>query len=102
MADKRTRRRTYDVPPAILIGACQAALARIRANIEQQDIERGTIVATIGAGALAPVSELALEIRPEGEGRASLEVTWRARKLGGDKAILRSFLDAVDSLARMK
>jgi hypothetical protein len=100
MAEKLVRRRTYDIPRAALIGVCQAALGRMRAQVEQQDLERGTIVATIGGAGLAPLSELALKIAPEDAGRAGLVVTWRARKLGGDRAILPAFLASVDSLAR--
>jgi hypothetical protein len=100
MAEKLIRRRAYDVPPAILIGYCQTVLGRMRAEVEQQDLERGTIVATVGGAVLAPVSELALKIATEQSGRTSMVVVWRARRLGGDRAILPAFLESVDALAR--
>jgi len=100
MAEKLTRRRTYALSQPALIGCCLTALGRMRADVERQDLERGVIVATIGRGALAPVSELSLTVAPAGEGRAHLAVTWRARRLGGDRAILPAFLESVDSLAR--
>jgi hypothetical protein len=100
MAATLTRRRTYDVTPPVLLGCCQAALARLRAAIERQDLDRGTLVASVGGGVLGPISELSLEVAPEGADRARLTVTWRARKLGGDRTILPSFLASVDALAR--
>jgi hypothetical protein len=99
MAVKRAKLRIYNIPPVALIGCCLTALGRMRAEVEQQDLDAGTIVATIGGGLLGPVSELALKISPAGEGRSSLAVLWRARRLGGDRAILPAFLDSVDSLA---
>ena len=98
MAVTLTRHRTYQVPFHIVWGCCLAALGRMRAQVEQQDLERGVIVATVGAGLLAPVTELALTVAPLDEGRASLSVIWRARKLGGDRVILPVFLESVDSL----
>ena len=100
MARKQTKVRIYNLPPAALVGCCLTALGRMRAHVEQQNLEEGTIVATVGGGALGPVSELALKISPAGEGRSSLSTLWRARRLGGDHAILPAFLDSVDSLAK--
>jgi hypothetical protein len=100
MAARITRRRTYAVPPAVLLGCCQAALARLSARIERQDLEHRTIVAVVGGGALGPSSELNIAIEPLDEGRAHLTVTWQARRLGGDRTVLQSFLTAVDSLSR--
>ena len=100
MATTLTRRRTYHVTPPILLGCCQATLARLHAQIEQQDLARGMIIASIGSGMLGPVSELALQVVPQGADRAHLTVTWRARKLGGDQTILPAFLASVDTLAR--
>ncbi len=95
MASTLIRKRTYAVPPALLLGSCQAALARLRANVEQQDIEQGRIVATVGG------SELKIKVAPLEDGRAHLTVTWHARRLGGDRTVLQSFLASVDSLARI-
>jgi hypothetical protein len=100
MARKQTKVRIYNLPPAALIGCCLTALGRMRAEVEQQNLEDGSIVATVGGGVLGPISELALKISPAGEGRSSLSVLWRARRLGGDHAILPAFLDSVDSLAK--
>jgi hypothetical protein len=100
MARKQTHLRIYNLPPAALIGSCLTALGRMRAEVEQQDLAAGTIVATVGGGALGPVSELTLKVSPAGEGRSSLTVLWRARRLGGDRAILPAFWDSVDSLAK--
>ena len=100
MARKHAMVRIYNLPPAALIGCCLIALGRMRAEVEQQDLDAGKIVATVGGGALGPVSELALKISPAGEGRSSLSVLWRARRLGGDRAILPAFLDSVDSLTK--
>jgi hypothetical protein len=100
MATTLTRQRTYAVSPELLTGACLTALGRMRAQVEQHDLAQGTIVAAIGgSGPLAPASELALVIAPAGAGRSRLMVTWRARRLGGDRAILPAFLASVDSLA---
>jgi hypothetical protein len=101
MAAPLTRQHTYQAQFHTLLGCCLTALGRMRAQVEQQDLERGTIVATIGAGPLASVSELALVIAPLDERRSSLTVTWRARKLGGDRAILPAFINSVESLVRI-
>jgi hypothetical protein len=89
------------VSPAVLLGCCQAALARLRADVEQQDLEHRTIVAAVGGGVLGPVSELKIKVEPLEDGRAHLSVAWQARKLGGDRTVLQSFLTAVDLLARI-
>jgi len=100
MAERLIRHRSYALPPQALIGCCLTALGRMRAQVEQQDLEGGTIVATVGGGGLAPISELALKISPGPDGGARLAVTWRARRLGGDRAILPALLASIDSLAR--
>ncbi len=64
----------------------------------RHDVEQGTIVAVLGAGLLAPISELSLALRPLGAGRTELLVTWQARKHGGDRRLLAVFLGAVDGL----
>ena len=94
MASAVTRKRTYAVSPVMLLGSCQAALARIHGTIERQEIEQGRITATVGG------SELKIKIDPLEDGRAHLTVTWHPRRLGGDRTMLQSFLTAVDSLAR--
>ena len=101
MATTLTRRRTYAVSPAVLFGICMTALGRMRAQVEQQDLARGVIVALVGGtGPLALASELALQIAVTDAGGTSLRVIWRARRLGGDRAILPAFLMSVDSLAK--
>jgi hypothetical protein len=99
MATPQIERRTYRVPFLILYGYCLTALGQMRANNEVQDIERGLIVARVGAGLLAPVSELALTLRPLDAAQTSFSVTWRARRLGGDRTVLRTLIDAIDALA---
>jgi hypothetical protein len=98
MAAAKVERREYSVPLLQLFGICLTALGQLRATIERQDVEQGTVVATIGARSLAPISELSLVLRPLGEGRTALAVTWRARKHGGDRRLLAAFLDAVAAL----
>jgi len=99
MATTLTRQRTYAVSPEVLFGACMTALGRMRAHVERQDPVQGAIVAVVGgSGPLALASELALEIAPASAGRTRLTVIWRARRLGGDRAILPAFLGSVDSL----
>jgi hypothetical protein len=97
-ASQIERRTTYQVMPLQLFGACLTALGQMRAHIERQDVARGTILATVGAGLLAPVSELALALTPIGDRQTLLVTTWRARKRGGDRLILTAFLDAVEAL----
>jgi hypothetical protein len=92
-------RRVYALPPTQLFGICITALGHMRATITRQDVEQGQIVAAIGAGSLAPVSELALTLRPAGENRTELSASWRARKHGGDRRMLAVFLDSVADLA---
>jgi hypothetical protein len=98
MAAVKVERRVYSAPPLQLFGICLTALGQLRAMIERHDVDQGTIVATLGQGLLAPISELALALRPLGEGRTELVATWRARKRGGDRRLLAVFLDSVDQL----
>jgi hypothetical protein len=100
-ASQIERRTTYQVLPLQLFGACLTALGQMRAQIERQDVGRGTIVATVGAGLLAPVSELALVLTPIGERQTLLVTTWWARKRGGDRLVLPAFLDAVEALVAL-
>ena len=98
MASK-VERRVYAVPPHQLFGICVTALGQLRATINHYDIEQGTIIATVGAESLGPSSELALALRPSGDGRTELVATWRAHRRGGDRRMLAVFLDAVAVLA---
>jgi hypothetical protein len=100
MSAAQSRQRTYPIAYEILYGCCLTALGQMRANVERQDIERGTIVATIGGGLLGPVSELALTVAAVAPAEARLAVTWRARARGGDRTILPAFMAAVDMAAR--
>jgi hypothetical protein len=99
MATPHVSRRTYQVAYRLLYGGCLIALGQMRAQVERQDIVRGTIVARIGAGLLAPVSELEIELEMLDEAQTHLAVTWRARARGGDRTILRAFLQLVDAIA---
>jgi hypothetical protein len=100
MAAAKVERRVYSVSPIQLFGICLTALAQLRASIERQDVDQGTISAAFGDGLLGPTSELSLALRPLGEGQTELAVTWRARKRGGDRRLLAVFLEAVDALMR--
>ena len=97
MEHSRVERRTYNVPKHALFGACLAALGVMRAQVEQQDVERGRITASVGGGALAPRSELVLEITAAGDRQARLAATWRPLKRGGDKRTLPIMLEAIDT-----
>jgi hypothetical protein len=98
MPAAKVERRMYSVSSLQLFGVCVTVLGQMRAVIERPDVERGTIVAALGAGLLAPRSELSLALRPLGAGQTELAATWRARKHGGDRRMLAVFLEAVDAL----
>ena len=99
MASVKVERRIYAVPSPQLFGLCLTALGLLRATIERHDVEQGTIVALVGEGSLGPVSELSVALRPLDQGRTELAATWRAHKRGGDRRLLRVFLDAVGGLS---
>ena len=98
MADAKVERRVYSLSSHQLFGVCVTVLGQLRATIERYDVEQGTIVAALGAGLLAPNSELSLALRPLGEGQTELAATWRARKRGGDRRLPAVFFEAVDML----
>jgi hypothetical protein len=101
MVAVKVERRVYALPSLQLFGICLTALGQLRATIERHDVEQGTIVAALGPGSLAPVSELSLALQALGEGQTELVATWRARKRGGDRRLLTVFLDAIDSLIKL-
>ena len=98
MAAAKVERRVYSVSSPQLFGVCVTVLGQLRATIERHDVEQGAIVAALGEGLLAPISELSLALRPLGEGQTELAATWRARKRGGDRRLLAVFLESVDAL----
>lgn len=98
MVSSGVERRTYNVPPLALFGACLTALGQMRAHIERQDVERGAIVATLGGGIFSPINALVLTIRAGEDGASELSVAWRARGLGRDRRALTTFLAAVERL----
>src|SRR5262245_39139572 len=100
MSAAQSTQQTYPIPYEILYGCCLTALGQMRANVERHDIERGTIVATLGGGLLAPISELAVTVAAVAQTEARLAVTWRARARGGDRTILPAFMEAVAMAAR--
>ena len=100
MAAAKVERRVYLVSSIQLFGICLMALAQLRATIERQDVDQGTISAAFGEGLPGPTSELSLALRPLGEGQTELAATWRARKRGGDRRLLAVFLEAVDARIR--
>jgi hypothetical protein len=98
MAASTIERHVYAVSPIQLFGICVTALGQLRATITRHDVEQGVIVATLGAGSLAPVSKLSLALHPLPTGQTELAVTWRAHKRGGDRRLPAVFLEAVDAL----
>jgi hypothetical protein len=98
MAAAKVERRVYAVSSNQLFGICAMALGQLRATIKHHDVEQGIIVATLGEGALAPTSELALALQPLDAAQTELAATWQARKRGGDRRLLAVFLEAVDAL----
>lgn len=98
MAAAKAERRIYAVSSNQLFGICVTVLGQLRAKITHHDVEQGMIIATIGEGSLAPTSELALALRPLGDGRTELTATLRARKRGGDQRLLAVFLDSIAAL----
>src|SRR5262245_4243273 len=99
MAAEKSARRIYSLAPTQLFGVCVTALGQLKATIDRHDVESGAIVATLGAGPLAAVSELSLALLPRDDRQTELVVTWRARRRGGDRRVLSAFLDSVDALA---
>jgi hypothetical protein len=98
MAAAKVERRVYPAVPLQIFGACLTALGQLHARIESQDVERGVITATVGAGPFVPMSELALHITQLVDGRTELVVRWRARRRGGDRRVLPTFVEAVGTL----
>jgi hypothetical protein len=90
--------RTYQIAPHALFGACLIALGYMRAQIEQHDLERGSIVAVVGGGPLAVATELSLRITPIGAEHARLVATGAPRKRGGDRRALAVLVESVDRL----
>jgi hypothetical protein len=90
--------RIYPAAPHALFGACLTALSQSGARIEQHDVERGTIVAALGGGPLAPTTELALRITPAGAHQARLVATGTPRERGGDRHALARLVQLVDGL----
>jgi hypothetical protein len=99
MAATKIERRVYTLESFQLFGVCLTALGQLRATIERHDVERGTIVATFGAGPLGTPSELSVALLPLDDGRIEMVATWRAGRRGGDRRLLAAFLASVDVLA---
>jgi hypothetical protein len=100
MAAVKVERRVYPVPLPQLFGICLTVLGQMRATVERHDVEQGMVVAAFGAGALAPISELSLALRPLAEQQTELTATWQARAHGGDRRLQAIFLDAVEGFIR--
>jgi hypothetical protein len=90
--------RIYGTAAHALFGACLTALGQMRAHIEHQDVERGTIVAVVGGGLLDPATELSLRIMPADAERARLVAVGKPRKRGGDPRVLTTLVQVVDRL----
>jgi hypothetical protein len=89
-------RRTYDLPALALFGAALTALAQLHAEIEQQDAERGTIVAKLGRGARGSRQSMSITVRPASERRSELAAEWYGRNRGGRP--LAPFFEALETL----
>src|SRR3954469_300082 len=98
MDSVKVDRRVYPVSSPQLFGLCLTALGLLHATIERHDVEQGAIVALLGEGLLGLASEISVVLRPLDEGRTEIAATWRARKRGGDRRLLRVFMDTVDGL----
>jgi len=90
--------RIYQTAPHALFGACLTALGQMCAQIEHQDVERGTIVAVLDSGLLAPATELSLRIMPADAERSRLIAVGKPRKRGGDRRALAILIQEVDRL----
>jgi hypothetical protein len=89
-------RRVYDLPALALFGAGLTALAQLHATIEQQDAERGTIVAKLGRGARGNGQSLAITVRPASDGGSVLAAEWHGRNRSGRS--LGPFFEALETL----
>lgn len=98
MASTVIQERTYRVPPVLLIGAVLTTFGRLNAQLEHQNLAAGHIVGVVGRGFLAPKSELAVVINELGNQESRLMLYRRARKFGGDRALIGAFLASVDNL----
>lgn len=100
MRDRSTHdvSRIYRAEPHALFGACLTALGQMQARFERHDVERGVIVALIGRGWLAPVSELTLQIDSAGPGAARLRASCRPRGPGSDRRVLPTLMQTIDGL----
>ena len=90
-------RRTYNTPATALFGACLSALGLLRAEITGQNIEAGTIAATLGAGRRATAGTLLLTIRPAGAGTSELSAEWQPNRRGG-RGSLAALFELIDTL----
>ena len=76
--------RLYRVAPHVLFGACLTALGQMRARIERHDVERGTILATVG-GPLGAATELSLRVSVAAD-QARLVLASQSRGRGDPRA----------------
>lgn len=89
--------RTYRIAPQALFGACLTAMAYMRAQIKEQDAERGAIVAMVDGGPLAAATELSLQIMDDPE-HARLVVVGRPPKHRGARRAVATLVQLVDQL----
>jgi len=98
MPRAQSEQRTFQVPAYTLFYQCMTALGHMRAQIEAQDNERGTIVATIGGGLFGPSGALSLTLLPVDAQHTRLLAAYQARAWGGDRRILATFMELLDEL----
>lgn len=99
MPRERVAQRTFDLPAYDLFYRCITALGHMRAQVEAQDNQSGTITARLGGGLFGPSGALELALTALDDGRTRLDARYRPRAWGGDQRILPAFLQLLESLA---
>ena len=99
MPRAQTEQRTFHVPAYTLFYQCITALGHMRAQVEAQDNQRGTITAKIGGGLFGPSGALVLTLTPLDAEHTRLAAEYQPRAWGGDRRILAAFMQLLDTLA---
>lgn len=89
--------RAYSVTPNAVFGACVTVLGQMRADIRHADAEQGEIIAQVGQGWLARISELRFQLRPAGDSTTQLLAYFRPVRWGGDALLLTHILQMLDT-----
>lgn len=98
MSRTKSEQRTFNVPAYTLFYQCMTALGHMRAQIEAQDNQLGTIVATFGGGLFGPSGALLLTLLPLDADHTRLSAKYQARAWGGDRRILATFMELLNEL----